>query len=404
MFARSRFYTPKFELVAPRDWRGALAKLVRFLDRDDIRTVDALLAFVSRDYVASRMLAQLLEWFPMAKRKDGLVYKSGTDWQAETGISADQVKLRKANGALAELGIYWDIHKANKIPHSHYGFDVEVFVKHVAEKCGKLICEVKAICYLRTMPLGSGANGTGGRGESPQSLTEIHSKTQLGSVNDSSSPSGKILSFGSALEQKLVGAGLSRKDHPDKYAVLPMEIIDACIADTEQAQADNLIKYTPRAYLRGALNKQMEMMREGIHSVPTDTDDGRLEMTYTPDEVCAECGTIPHWFSKKCSCSEVEDDLSETSAADEVIFENGNTDRECWDATYNQLELQLDRASFDTWLKDAEFVAVRDGKFVVQVHNSYARDMLQYRLYRNVRRVLSSVVGKLTEVTFEIKG
>ena len=29
MFARSRFYTPKFELVAPKDWRGALAKLVR---------------------------------------------------------------------------------------------------------------------------------------------------------------------------------------------------------------------------------------------------------------------------------------------------------------------------------------------------------------------------------------
>lgn len=78
------------------------------------------------------------------------------------------------------------------------------------------------------------------------------------------------------------------------------------------------------------------------------------------------------------------------------------TPQDAWNATYNQLELQLDRASFDTWLRQAFLLRVDDGVYIVGVHNSYARDMLQYRLYRNVRRVLTDVLGTTTELRFEI--
>jgi chromosomal replication initiator protein len=76
--------------------------------------------------------------------------------------------------------------------------------------------------------------------------------------------------------------------------------------------------------------------------------------------------------------------------------------QDAWNATYNQLELQLDRASFDTWLRSAVFLGVENGVYVIGVQNSYAQDMLQHRLYRNVRRVLSDVCGKTTEIRFDV--
>jgi chromosomal replication initiator protein len=76
--------------------------------------------------------------------------------------------------------------------------------------------------------------------------------------------------------------------------------------------------------------------------------------------------------------------------------------QEAWDLAYSQLELQLDRANFDTWLRGASLLRLENGVFVIGVRNSYARDMLQHRLYRNVWRVLSDVWGEKAEIRFEI--
>lgn len=76
--------------------------------------------------------------------------------------------------------------------------------------------------------------------------------------------------------------------------------------------------------------------------------------------------------------------------------------QDAWNAAYGQLELQLDRANFDTWLRDAFFVCEEDGVFVIGVRNTFARDMLQHRLYRNIRRVLSDVCGTSVELRFEV--
>ena len=75
-----------------------------------------------------------------------------------------------------------------------------------------------------------------------------------------------------------------------------------------------------------------------------------------------------------------------------------------WMAAYGQLELILDSENFNTWLRDCEFVGADDGVYVVQAKNSYARDMLQHRLYRNVRRVLSDVLGAEVELKFVVSG
>lgn len=76
--------------------------------------------------------------------------------------------------------------------------------------------------------------------------------------------------------------------------------------------------------------------------------------------------------------------------------------QDAWNAAFHQLEMQLDRGSFETWLRGAELVEVQDSTFVIGVRNMYARDMLEHRLYRNVRRVLSDVYGKSVELRFQV--
>ena len=81
--------------------------------------------------------------------------------------------------------------------------------------------------------------------------------------------------------------------------------------------------------------------------------------------------------------------------------------QDAWNAAFHQLEMQLDRASFETWLRGAVLLGVEASEngsrvFVVGVRNNYARDMLQHRLYRNVRRVLSDVYGTVVELRFEV--
>ncbi len=76
--------------------------------------------------------------------------------------------------------------------------------------------------------------------------------------------------------------------------------------------------------------------------------------------------------------------------------------QEIWDITYSQLELQLTRELFNTVLRGAVFIGVEDGLFVIGVKNKYACDMLQNRMYANIRRVLCDVRGQPTELRFEV--
>jgi chromosomal replication initiator protein len=73
-----------------------------------------------------------------------------------------------------------------------------------------------------------------------------------------------------------------------------------------------------------------------------------------------------------------------------------------WDAALGQLQLEMPRATFDTWVRDAEMIANEDETFIIGVQNAYARDWLQDRLNSTVRRVLTSIVGQSVEVRFVV--
>ncbi len=64
-----------------------------------------------------------------------------------------------------------------------------------------------------------------------------------------------------------------------------------------------------------------------------------------------------------------------------------------WQAALGELQLELTRATFETWLRNSRLVACEDGVFVIGVANSYARDWLESRLRAVVTRVLTRLTG-----------
>ena len=75
---------------------------------------------------------------------------------------------------------------------------------------------------------------------------------------------------------------------------------------------------------------------------------------------------------------------------------------QAWQAALGQLQMEMPKAAFDTWVRDAEFLSYEDGSFIVGVQNAYARDWLQNRLSSTATRLLTGIMNRTVEVRFVI--
>ncbi len=73
-----------------------------------------------------------------------------------------------------------------------------------------------------------------------------------------------------------------------------------------------------------------------------------------------------------------------------------------WKATLGELELQMTKATFNTWLKDARLLRFNDDAYTIGVRNDYAKDWLENRLRDTILRTLSAIVGQKVNLTFEV--
>ena len=73
-----------------------------------------------------------------------------------------------------------------------------------------------------------------------------------------------------------------------------------------------------------------------------------------------------------------------------------------WQAALGQLQMEMPRAAYDTWVRDAEFLTYEDGTFAIGVKNAYARDWLQDRLLSTVKRILTGIMGRTVDVHFVV--
>jgi chromosomal replication initiator protein len=73
---------------------------------------------------------------------------------------------------------------------------------------------------------------------------------------------------------------------------------------------------------------------------------------------------------------------------------------QAWQATQGQLQLEMPKAAYDTWVRDADYFSYEDGTFVISVQNAYARDWLESRLSSTVVRILTGLMNRTVEVRF----
>jgi chromosomal replication initiator protein len=75
---------------------------------------------------------------------------------------------------------------------------------------------------------------------------------------------------------------------------------------------------------------------------------------------------------------------------------------QAWQAALGQLQMDLPKASFDTWVRGAELITYEDGAFVIGVQNAYARDWLDSRLSSTITRLLTGIMNRSVSVRFVV--
>lgn len=73
-----------------------------------------------------------------------------------------------------------------------------------------------------------------------------------------------------------------------------------------------------------------------------------------------------------------------------------------WQAALGELQLQMTRATYDTWLRDTTLVSSDDDTFVIGLKNAYARDWLENRLRTTIQRTLTGIKGQSVDVKFVV--
>jgi chromosomal replication initiator protein len=73
-----------------------------------------------------------------------------------------------------------------------------------------------------------------------------------------------------------------------------------------------------------------------------------------------------------------------------------------WQAALGELQLQMTKATFDTWVKNTHVISYEDGTFIIGVHNAFTKDWLENRLLTTIKRTLVGIVGRSVEVKFAV--
>ena len=80
----------------------------------------------------------------------------------------------------------------------------------------------------------------------------------------------------------------------------------------------------------------------------------------------------------------------------------GNRGHSLWHSVLGNLQLQVPRPSFDTWLKDTAGFPGEDGAFVVCTPSPFVAEMLERRMYCLIGDALEKITGERPEVRFTV--
>ncbi len=76
--------------------------------------------------------------------------------------------------------------------------------------------------------------------------------------------------------------------------------------------------------------------------------------------------------------------------------------QQAWQSVIGQLQMEMPKASFDTWVRDTHPLSYENGVLTVGVSNAYARDWLESRLTSTVSRLLTGILNSNVSVCFVV--
>jgi hypothetical protein len=139
----------------------------------------------------------------------------------------------------------------------------------------------------------------------------------------------------------------------------------------------------------------LEYQHAWINILPEDW----LERFGLIDYTC-ECGEVRKLRAEYERHLATHEDRSESRVEGEpaksIVTKNNSVDPKAlkvWESVVDQLRMHLPRASFDTWVQDAEPVNFDGSVLSIGARNAYARDWLQNRLSDLVNKLLTEIMS-----------
>lgn len=79
-----------------------------------------------------------------------------------------------------------------------------------------------------------------------------------------------------------------------------------------------------------------------------------------------------------------------------------NQAKHVWETALGQLEVQVTRPSYETWLKNTVGIEHSDGEFVVGTPNAFVAEMLEQRMYSLISQAMERITSEPVDVRFQV--
>jgi chromosomal replication initiator protein len=76
--------------------------------------------------------------------------------------------------------------------------------------------------------------------------------------------------------------------------------------------------------------------------------------------------------------------------------------KDIWEAALGELQVQVSKPNYDTWLKDTKGIRYESELFTVATPNTFAAEWLQNRLLSLIKNCLANIIGHVVEVSFMV--
>jgi hypothetical protein len=77
--------------------------------------------------------------------------------------------------------------------------------------------------------------------------------------------------------------------------------------------------------------------------------------------------------------------------------------QQAWQSVKGQLQMEMPRASFETWARDTEALSLEDGVMTIAARNAYTCDWLESRLTSTVQQLLIGILNQSVSVQFVVR-